>query len=287
MRRPVFLIFVNALILIVVFALLTQSLFVLQRLAQARAVVGRVEVQGNGKGAFRLLAERDFVRTGDIVRTASDGTAEFLWIGGTRWKVMPNTVIKVKKAMTSSQKAEISQLELSQGKVFVRMARELSPSSRFEIHTPTAIASVRGTIFSIEVRGGSTQVRVWKGEVALSGASGYKTVIESGQQGDAGEGAIAKRPDAFSSDFSAEPSIVRPQLEARVQNLDAGQALVSGTSEAGNAISVNGQSARVFASGAFRLRLRLPRDGQFTVVASDRHGASSAWQGSLPMAPAR
>ena len=284
MRRPVFLIFVNAMILIVVFALLTQSLFVLQRLAQARAVVGRVEVQG--KGAFRPLAERDFVRTGDTVRTARDGAAEFLWAGGTRWKVMPNTIIKVKKATTSSQKAETSQLEMSQGKVFVRIAKDLSPSSRFEIQTPTALASVRGTIFSIEVRGAQTQVRVWKGEVTLAGASGQKAAIGPRQLGLASEVSIETRPDAASRDFEAEPSIVRPHLEARVQPLDEGRALVSGTTEAGDAISVNGQNARVLNSGAFRLKLRVPRDGAFTVIASDKHGASSTWQGSLPPAPA-
>lgn len=285
MRRPVFLIFVNAMILIVVFALLTQSLFVVQRLAQARAVAGRVEVQGGGRGAFRLLATNDFVRSGDIVRTASDGVAEFVWAGGTRWKAMPNTLIKIKKA-TASRKAETSQLEMASGKVFVRIARELGPSSRFEIQTPTAVASVRGTIFSVEVQGGQTQVRVWKGTVALSDKSGQKALIEPGQQGSASEAAIATRPDAQSSDFAAQPSIVRPQLEAGVRALGAGEALVWGTTEAGDALTVNGQSTRVLGNGAFRLKMSVPRDGKITIVASDKHGATSTWQGALPVGAA-
>lgn len=285
MRRPVFLIFVNAMILVVVFALLTQSLLVVQRLAQARLVQGRVEVQSGGKGLFRPLAANDFVRSGDMVRTDSDGTAEFTWAGGTRWKVMPNTLIKIKKATTNSHRAETSQMEMARGKVFVRIARDLTPASRFEIQTPTALASVRGTIFSVEVKGRQTEVRVWKGTLALSGAGGQKAVIEPGQAGIASELTVEKRPerpDVQSSDFASEPSIIRPELEARVQALPSGQALVSGTTEAGNEISVNGQSTRVLGNGAFRLKLSTPDDGKFAVVASDKHGATSGWQGSLP-----
>ncbi len=284
MKHPALLIFANAMILIVVFALLAQSLFIVGRVAQARAVVGHVEVQRGGRGGFSPLASAEFVKTGDIVRTASDGSAEFTWAGGTRWKVMPNTLIKIKKATLSrAQKSEQSQLELSSGKVFVRIAKALAPASRFEVETPGALASVRGTIFSVEVHGAQTHVRVWKGEVALSSASGQNALLQPGQAARADDSAVQMRPDAqLSRDFAAQPSIISPALEAGLSALPANQALIAGTTEAGDEISVNGQSARVLSSGAFRLELSRPRDGRFTIVARDRHSATSTWRGSLP-----
>ncbi len=283
MKHPALLIFANAMILIVVFALLTQSLFIVQRLAQAREVVGRVEVQRGGQGAFSLLATNEFVKSGDVVRSWADGSAEFTWAGGARWKVMPNTLLKIKKATASpAQKSEQSRLELSSGKVFVRIARALEAGSRFEVQTPNALASVRGTIFSVEIKGAKTQVRVWKGAVALSGANGESALVQEQQAGSADDATTEARPDAsINSDFAAQPSITQPELEARVSALPANHALVSGTTEAGDEVTINGLAARVLSNGTFRFNVSRPHDGRFRVVVADRHRAISTWQGSL------
>jgi hypothetical protein len=291
MRRPVFLIFVNAMILLVVFALLTQSLLIVQRLAQAQAVAGHVEVQRGGRGNFRALAQGDFVKTGDVVRTGTASASEFRWADGTRWKVLPNSVLTVKKATSNTaERADHSHLHLAEGKVLVRITRALERGSRFEVETPTATADVRGTIFSIESTGGAsgqTRVRVWKGEVSLAGRSGRHTTVATGQTARVEGGEVSATADPDNSrEFEAHPTIARPMLSAFVSALEASpsgaaMALVSGTSEVGSDVLVNGELARVRFNGAFRLKVRVPQDRAFHVVVRDRHGATTQWHGSL------
>lgn len=285
MRRPVLLIFINAMILIVIFALLTQSLVVIQRLAVAQTVQGHVEVQRGGRGTFRTLAQRDAIKTGDIVRSGSDGSAEFKWADGTRWKIMPGTEITVKKSTSHMVKrADQSQLKLSSGKVFVRIMKTLAPSSRFEVETPTAVAAVRGTIFSVEVVGGKTEVAVFKGEVKVSsGEASQSTTVLPGHQAVTSEAATLKtRADAASlSEFAQQPSIVKPELSAEVEKLDDGKILVSGETEAGDIITINGEGVKVLGNGMFRRQMRAPANGAFTITSVDKHGAKTTVTKSL------
>ncbi|WP_213216097.1 FecR family protein [Roseibium polysiphoniae] len=55
---------------------------------------------------------------------------------------------------------------------------EITPGSGlFQIRTPHAIAAVRGTVYLVDVSGGSTSVFVSEGEVAVSRIDGSDTVI--------------------------------------------------------------------------------------------------------------
>jgi hypothetical protein len=283
MRRPVLLIFVNAMILLVVFALLAQSLVVVQRLAQAQALTGQVEVQRGGRGEFRALAPNAFVKTGDVVRTGSDGRAEFTWADGTRWKLLPGSLLTVKKSSTNTvRRSDQSLLSLSSGKMLVRVARALPSASRFEIETPSALARVRGTIFSIEIQGQKTLVQVWKGKVALSNPQGHSVAVERGQAGsvDPAVSAPQVRSDAsIERLFAGEKSMARPPLWAEAQVLEEGRVLVSGRTEAGDEVRINGHKARVLNNGVFRLRLNAPPEARITVEARDKHGVASTWSG--------
>ena len=280
MRHPVLLIFINAMILIVVFCLMTQSLVVIQRLAQAEKISGRVEVQRGGKGNWQALWQNDMIKTGDIVRSQAASTAEFKWADGTRWKIMPETQITVEKSTHNTvQRADQSQLKLSSGKVFIRIVKALSPASRFEVETPTAVAAVRGTIFSVEYQNGQSEVAVFKGRVAVKSA-GEETLIEPGKA------AISKAPGDLSqasdaaadAQFQTEKTIVLPELSAQLETLPEGKIFVTGQTETGDALSINGQNARVLGNGAFRFRMKnnwkkaSPR-GDITIIATDKHGA--------------
>jgi hypothetical protein len=171
MRRPVFLIFVNAMILLVVFALLAQSLVTVQRLAVARKAQGLAEVQRGGRGDFRQLALRDFVKSGDAVRTGATGVAEFAWPDGTCWKLTPNSQVTLSRSTANALlKTEHSQLRLDQGQIFVRIPKRLASSSSFEVHTPCAVATARGTVFSVSHQGRQSRVCVLQGAVDVSRA---------------------------------------------------------------------------------------------------------------------
>ena len=282
MRRPVLIIFSNAMILIVIFCLLAQSLVVVQRLAKADKVSGQVEVQRHARGDFSPLSQDGVIQTGDVVRTGANGIAEFKWTDGTRWKVMPNTQITVKKATYNMvKKADQRQLDLSAGKVFIRIMKSLAPSSKFEVETPTAVAAVRGTIFSVEVVNGKTQVAVFKGSVKVTSgdkADKEETMITPGQAAVSGSTGVLQTvtDDKMNADFTKEATIVKPELSAGVRKSDSCKAVVNGSTEAGDKVTINGKSARVLGNGTFIFRTSLHTGtNTFTIISTDKHGEQS------------
>jgi hypothetical protein len=280
MRRPVLLIFINAMILIVVFSLMTQSLVVIQRIARADALNGHVEVQRGGHGDFKALAPGDMIKTGDVVRSAAGSTAEFKWADGTRWKIMPQTEITVKKSVHNAiKRSDDSQLKLTAGKVFIRIVKALQPTSRFQVETPTAVAAVRGTIFSVAYQNGKSEVAVFKGRVAVSSKGENGSELESIEPGRAAistaPGDLQERDDGRDAqEFEQQKSIVLPELDARLETMPSGRLWISGQTESGDRVLVNGKAARVLGNGAFRQPVNPKTPGELiTVVATDKHGA--------------
>jgi hypothetical protein len=281
MRRPVLLIFNNAMILIVVFMLMTQSLVLIQRIARTENLKGNVEVRRAGGDEFKALAAGDMIKTGDVIRSGVASTAEFKWADGTRWKIMPQTEITVAKSTHNAiKKADQSQLKLSSGKVFIRIVQSLKPASQFQVETPTAVAAVRGTIFSVEYKNGQSEIAVFKGAVQVKGGphGTDETLIQPGTVADStasGELRLAQDSGAH-AEFEKEKSIVLPELDARIETMPSGRIWVSGQTENGDKVLVNGRAARVLGNGTFRQRVSLKSaDERITVVAIDKHGARS------------
>jgi len=282
MKRPIFLIFANAMILIVAFAMLTQLVFVVNLLAVAETVSGHVSFQRGGRGEYATLARGAFVKTGDVLRTTSDGSAEFVWAGGTRVKMMPNTQMVIQSAQSNGLRhSSTSRFRLERGKIFVRLTRNLAPSSRFEVQTKGAIASVRGTIFSVETQGeeGDTRIAVYRGTVQMASGD-QKQLVGEGQAALAGvtdaNGAAGANQIAVSrasqSEFAPESSITKPGLIARAKRVGGGAALLSGNAETGSILTINGQSVPILANGTFFRRVRLqPGHNSWTFVVTDRH----------------
>jgi len=281
MRRPFFLIFVNAMILIVVFSLLTQSLVIVQRLAKVGFIKGQIEVQRGGKGEWKALATGGLIKTGDLVRSSKNSTAEFRWADGTRWKIMPSTEIKVKKSTYNMvKKADQSQLQLTTGKVFIRIIKALKPSSKFEVETPTSVAAVRGTIFSVEVKNGKTSVAVFKGAVKVSsngdGKKAQNTILPGYAISSSAAGELnAEKCDFEGKDFKGQTSIVQPELKASARPLSGHRILISGTTEAGNKVTVNHKKVRVLGNGNFMYRALAEKATIFTIVSTDKHGVQA------------
>ncbi len=276
MKKPVLLIFVNAMILIVVFALLAQSLFIVQRIAQTSDVSGIVEVQRRGKGEFQVLGNNQTVAVGDVVRTGANGHVEFLWADQTRWKLMPGSQLTVANATINAAKhAENACFQLDEGKLFVRIVKPIQAGSSFEVSTPNATARVTGTVFSIEVQpGGATCVESYAGQVNME-SGGHHALVMAGTAGVTGPDAIEMMPMS-GADFRAQADLVRPNLSARAQALKGAAAFVTGSTEAGNLVKINGKRALVLGNGGFGRRCTLePGLNQWTIIATDKHGAQS------------
>ena len=279
MKKPVVLIFVNAMILIVVFALLAQSLFLVQRLAQTSDVQGVAEVQRGGKGDFARLVAGQTVAVGDVVRTGSNGNVEFLWADKTRWKLMPNSQLTVANATHNSARGnENSRFQLDEGKLFVRIVKPFRKGSSFEVQTPRAVAKATGTVFSVEAMpSGATCIETYAGQVQIE-SDGHQATVTAGTAGTAG----TTGPDSIEmtpisgADFRAWPELIRPALDARVQKTSGATVWVRGETEPGDALEINGQRALILSNGSFARRFTLaPGRNRWQIAATDKHGARS------------
>ena len=275
MRKPVLLIFANASILIVLFCLMAQSLFIVSRLASAKAVSGQVELRRNGGGAFQPVTLGETVKTGDEIQTGANGRAEFAWADGTRWKLEPNTRLSITRAASNSwRKTEQTQFRLDAGKVFVRVVKTLAPGSSFQIETPSAVAAVRGTVWSIEVAGDQTRVGVYKGFVEVTGAKGAETV-RPGKEAVAGGGAVSLESARDNAAFEANPDLLRPALDVDVRPAKGG-AILTGQTEAGDALTLGSECVHVLSNGAFVRRVPLQvGHNEWKLSATDKHAATS------------
>lgn len=106
----------------------------------------------------------EVLRPTDAVRTGDDSRAE-LTIGRTGYVRLDENshllVTHLDEAGTSSFKALI-------GGVWVTIAKALGASSKFEVEMPSAVASVKGTVFRCEVdEEGDSSTYVYEGDVEL------------------------------------------------------------------------------------------------------------------------
>lgn len=120
----------------------------------------------------------------DIIKTG-DNSFLTLQVGETAIvKVNPNT----KVAMRSLLNKEEESLYLEQGKVLSKV-KKLSKDSGFIIKTPTAIAAVRGTEFSVNYEYGESTTAVKKGKVLVKTTTSMpekekeEILVETGKAG--------------------------------------------------------------------------------------------------------
>lgn len=280
MRKPVLLIFINAMILIIVFVLLAQSLLIVSRVAQAESARGIVEVQRAGEGEFRALTSGQMVAVGDVVRTGKNGQVEFTWADKTRWKLTPNTQLTVAKATTNTaNSSENSRFRLDAGKLFVRIVKPLEEGSLFEVQTPSARAWVVGTVFSIAVGSdGETRIETFAGRVQME-SEGKRAFVSAGNAATSGKPGLHSiaLTRISGANFLTQPDLVRPSLSARAQPMNKDVVFVRGTTEAGNTLEINGQRALMLGNGSFARRFTMkPGHNQWKIVATDKHGAVSS-----------
>lgn len=290
MRKPVLLIFTNACILILVGVLLSQSLFVIQRVASVRGAGGQVAVQRGGKGAFAFLGAGAGLKSGDVVRTGPKSWAEFGWRDGTRWKLGASSLLTLEKAQFNPAKAsEIARFRLQNGQLTMRVVRPNAPASRFEIETPHAIASVRGSVFRVAVEPLATDVQVFQGRVEVTDPDGSKTRgISTGQSVRASVLNLKVRGGADQGDLPIEPAFLRPELQVSARRLNEKEALLRGKTEAGDSVTIDGAPVVVLKNGDFFKRVALNAKAGWKVESCDRFGAkTSVWQASpaLTVAP--
>lgn len=137
------------------FALVASSLFALPLGASAEPVgfvartEGTVDIQKGGNMSWAAAAVDADVEIGDTIRTGPDSMAKILLVDDTTLTVHDETVLQIDKYVVGpAATRETSILKLTSGHVKTRVGEAFGGTTRLEMHTPTAVIGVKGTVFS-------------------------------------------------------------------------------------------------------------------------------------------
>jgi len=269
-------------LLMITAAYLSHSLVIIQRYAIVDSVVGDTRVYVHGKGDPFPLEVGKLVRVGDLICTGPNSSVELRWArwaGGMRVKIGPEARFVVKRAtINRSSQDEESRLRIEKGTIWVRLRRALTGRSKFEVETPTVVAAVRGTVFSVAVGGDMCWVQVYEGRVELLGLKGRAPTLTTGS-----ETTIAKGQDAVTvlplapesrAEWQEQTSVIGPFLEVTSPEdgiqMEGSTIAVVGRTEPGVEVIVNGQPIVVSEKGRFSADVSLgPGADTVAIVARD------------------
>jgi PKD repeat protein len=166
-------VFILALLLVGTVLIFSDGTASAKQIATLRLIDGEVAVQ-HGDDALQPGEEGESLREGDIVHTGSDGRAAIEYFDGSLTRLDYGTMFSLETLETLRNPAESTVILGGQttGNSYNRVAELTDAGSRFEVETPTATASVRGTVYALLVDQGSTTIAVIEGLVTASGASG-------------------------------------------------------------------------------------------------------------------
>lgn len=139
------------------------------------------EAAPGGGVAWKPAASGMAVLPGMRIRTF-EGYADLLLPGRSMVRIAPHSELVLARMEIFEAGQAVTRLFLSIGRIWVHVIRQLDYLVDFEVQTPSAVAGVRGTIFSVMVAAdGSTVVSVHQGKVSVS-AGGESKVANRRQE---------------------------------------------------------------------------------------------------------
>jgi hypothetical protein len=151
-------------------------------LAKVQSLNGQVEVLEDGREPPKPLAPGSWLLVGDTVTTGSEANATLEFVDGSKLLLQGGSRLSLDKiGVFSATGMTDTQLRLSRGRLETRVAPRQGPATRFEISTPGAVTSVRGTDYRVESDDaqGESRAEVLGGEVNFS-SSGTTRALPAG-----------------------------------------------------------------------------------------------------------
>lgn len=187
-KRKVTAIVVALLIASSVSAILLYSHFtppaIAQISAKLRIVKGEVRVRQNERIGWLRARNGAALGVGDSVRTLTSGLVTVTYFEKSITRLSPNSEISLKETGRLKDSTRATRITLKQvlGKSWQRVEKQARNESRFEVETPAAVASVRGTVFRVDVeRSGKSVFYVFNGVVEIK-AGGKRVSLTSGEK---------------------------------------------------------------------------------------------------------
>ena len=156
----------------------------LRAAAVLTVISGDVQTRFGGSG-FASATDGAVLYVGSTVRTSGNARAVITLFEGSTVELEPASDITIEEATTQSS-STIVQLAQSVGRSWHVVTHLTTADSRYEVRTPAATASVRGTAFEVAVEdglsGSATTVTTTEGRVATADAAGSSEVLVAADQ---------------------------------------------------------------------------------------------------------
>jgi PKD repeat protein len=140
---------------------------------------GVVQVQPKGSDAFQPGTEEQSLHEGDTVRTGPGGRASIDYFDGSETRLDFDTTFTL-RTLDNEDGSKVIRGEQGSGNSYNRVAQVTDSESRFEVETPTATASVQGTVYALIVDDGASTVAVLEGVVETTG-DGVSVSVPAGR----------------------------------------------------------------------------------------------------------
>jgi len=138
-------------------------------------ISGAVLMRGAG-AEFSSATDGSVLYVGSTVRTSADARAIITLFEGSTVELEPASDITIEEA-TMRGGSTIVELAQSLGRSWHVVTHLTTADSRYEVKTPAATASVRGTAFEVMVEDGATTVTTTEGRVATADAAATSEVL--------------------------------------------------------------------------------------------------------------
>jgi ferric-dicitrate binding protein FerR (iron transport regulator) len=183
--------------------------------ASVASAMGPVDLlRGDGADWAPLAGVKD-LRSQDLIRTGTGGTARIQFDDGSLAVLASAGLLRVDEAGKREGRARVL-LRLLGGQLRVTATRVYPAEGRFEVETPTAVVSVRGTEFIVtyDTETADTEVVCVSGSVEVLGVLGVlgRPVVVG-----AGMGTTVRK-----GTFPAAPAPVSPEKLAEMRQLEEG-----------------------------------------------------------------
>ncbi|MBS3805338.1 MAG: FecR domain-containing protein [Oleiphilaceae bacterium] len=172
------------------------------------AASGQGHVRRNGTGRTEPARKDLRLRVGDQIVTQA-GEATVTLGNGSVIRVHPNSKLIFDRLTQYGKTGMVdTRLRLERGKASNAVAPLVEDGSRYEIETPSAVAAVRGTRFSLESERDLTRLRVTEGNVAFGQRDSMRQIREgySAEIGSRSRGELQLRRLPAAPDTSELPA---------------------------------------------------------------------------------
>jgi hypothetical protein len=163
------------------------------------------EYSEQARGPIVAAVDGQEVAVGDRLITGPDSNAVLTFFEGSTFTLTPNTDIVVERLQGDATSRDFS-LRLNVGTIWARVVSLVSPSARFEVKTPNAVAVVRGSQIGARVLAdGSFQCWTREGAMSVETSAGQQASLVAGET-------VLVQPDgqlSASRPFEPAASVVR------------------------------------------------------------------------------